>query len=516
LSEKQITSLDRMLRAAAGIGAVSVTLVLLLHRSVEPDVLQRYSLAYLVWLVTAVPAVVGGLWLALGGGSPRAGLRTLLGEGRLLALGLLFFLPPLLLLAWRYRLGCAREDLLRAVSILLLAVGYLLFALAIAGRRGRVRVFLAGSAIAFAVLDAVVLLFSPVFGGWVERSMGKSSITTLDVVGRREADSTRRLIDQPNAEFVYTGSAGAVREFEVAVRNNSQGFHDRERSIENPDGRTRIVVVGDSYVQSLEVLREESFPALLEDLLNRERDRFEVIPLARRDGGQEMECELLTEHGLSFDPDLVVLVSVPNDLLANDPDLRALATRSPRALLFPGLLVDRLLTGWLFRHAYLLNEKYRLGALAPQHWAYLDPTPEPIERAYQRTAEQLDRIVDAARGHGSDLLLTARRFQNVPRWLARYPGLREYSVDPDAHHDWMVDYTTSRGIHYVDNGPAFQEYYYEHPTGDPEQYTWPNDGHWRQPGHRIVAELLYQYLVENGLLGLGRRDEPSAEVTPGS
>lgn len=62
-------------------------------------------------------------------------------------------------------------------------------------------------------------------------------------------------------------------------RFNSHGFRDYERTYEKPDGVFRILILGDSYVEALQVALADSFPVLLESYLNRlpgDHPRFEV------------------------------------------------------------------------------------------------------------------------------------------------------------------------------------------------------------------------------------------------
>jgi len=51
-------------------------------------------------------------------------------------------------------------------------------------------------------------------------------------------------------------------------RYNSHGFRDYERSYEKPQGVYRIVVLGDSYIEGLQVELEKTFTAQLEKMLN--------------------------------------------------------------------------------------------------------------------------------------------------------------------------------------------------------------------------------------------------------
>ena len=53
------------------------------------------------------------------------------------------------------------------------------------------------------------------------------------------------------------------------VRINSHGFRDRERSYDKPEGTSRIVVLGNSWTEALQVPLEKTCPALLESDLQK-------------------------------------------------------------------------------------------------------------------------------------------------------------------------------------------------------------------------------------------------------
>jgi tetratricopeptide (TPR) repeat protein len=93
---------------------------------------------------------------------------------------------------------------------------------------------------------------------------------------------------------------------------NSHGQRDIDRQIEKPPGVRRILLLGDSVVESLEVVE-------LDDLMNRQLEmlyldgKTEVLNFGVNGYCTLAEVELLRTKGLKFDPDLVVLVFVAND-----------------------------------------------------------------------------------------------------------------------------------------------------------------------------------------------------------
>src|SRR5262249_30743398 len=96
-----------------------------------------------------------------------------------------------------------------------------------------------------------------------------------------------------------------------------------------PGGRFRILVLGDSYTEGLQV--DAPFPRLLEERLNAgagEASRFEVLNAGVSGWSTDNELLYFDEDGWKYRADLVLLVfNTGNDVLEND---HALITRMQR------------------------------------------------------------------------------------------------------------------------------------------------------------------------------------------
>ena len=97
---------------------------------------------------------------------------------------------------------------------------------------------------------------------------------------------------------------------------NSAGLRDRELPFARPGGSTRILVLGDSVAFGFGVRGEETFSRLLEARLNAgPGGRYEVINAGVVGYNTVQERIMLQDLGLRYEPNLVVLVFVVNDLL---------------------------------------------------------------------------------------------------------------------------------------------------------------------------------------------------------
>lgn len=91
-------------------------------------------------------------------------------------------------------------------------------------------------------------------------------------------------------------------------RTNSLGFRDKERSFEKSQGTFRIVVLGSSIGMGAGVAQEETYPAVLERLLNERGPRpYEVINLSMAGYNVDRMAETLERFGLRYQPDLILV-----------------------------------------------------------------------------------------------------------------------------------------------------------------------------------------------------------------
>lgn len=119
----------------------------------------------------------------------------------------------------------------------------------------------------------------------------------------------------PNEGFRYVNK----------IRWNSEGFFDHDHSFEKPGNTYRIVVIGDSYVEALQVPLVATFHKLLEAALNKEArfksdtaPKFQVIALGNSGAGQEENNEVLKQLAIRFHPDMVMMTLCSNDFCDDD------------------------------------------------------------------------------------------------------------------------------------------------------------------------------------------------------
>ena len=127
----------------------------------------------------------------------------------------------------------------------------------------------------------------------------------------------------PGAELRHTNRL----EFWTVSRANSLGFLDREPpSPERAAASCHVAVIGDSFVEAMEVPVDDKFHVRLEALAARELPHLDVTTSAFGQPwtAQVQQLPFYDEYARLLRPELLVLVFVPNDLRDNSPILRAM------------------------------------------------------------------------------------------------------------------------------------------------------------------------------------------------
>ena len=359
----------------------------------------------------------------------------------------------------------------------------------------------------------------------------------------------------PNASgwWVNIDSPG---EFQTYVHINSKGLRDQEYSYEKPSKEFRILVLGDSFVDALEVPLEDSFQEVLEARLNEWQDRpLKVINGGVWGYGNDLELLFYRLEGYKYQPDLVLLAFQPtSDVLENHREMETQymgRVYKPFFVLNNGELeltnwpfpVESVespppqgpvehVKAWLASHSRFYHVaghfiKRRLGSLAgvlrgigimdPSERntvangipmaAYLyavDYTPQ-WEEAWAVTkaiVAQLNREVSANGGRLVVLLLPDRYQVEDDYWASEqqmYPAMQEGEWDLDKPNGIMHQFLTQEGIPALEMLDEFRARAQE--TGRPLYYS--KDGHWNVEGHHLAGELLAKKLCQEGLIPCG-------------
>jgi lysophospholipase L1-like esterase len=115
---------------------------------------------------------------------------------------------------------------------------------------------------------------------------------------------------RPNTVFWHTSPDGRWK-FVI----NANGFrNDLDIANEKPAGTVRVLSIGDSHTQGFEVHQDRTFSAVVERYLRDHGINAEVMNAGVSGFSNAEELIFLTEEGIKYSPDVVVLGFFSNDL----------------------------------------------------------------------------------------------------------------------------------------------------------------------------------------------------------
>ena len=136
------------------------------------------------------------------------------------------------------------------------------------------------------------------------------------------------LLGKPNTEVYSTNYI----DFWTVSQTNSLGFLDREPiSPDQAAAGCHITVMGDSFVEAVEVPIADKFHVLLESLAARQLPRLDITTSAFgwRGTGQIAQLSFYDEYARELRPKVLVLVASPDDFVDNSQTLSAIEDVMP-------------------------------------------------------------------------------------------------------------------------------------------------------------------------------------------
>lgn len=104
-------------------------------------------------------------------------------------------------------------------------------------------------------------------------------------------------------------------EFDVRYEINALGLRDDPMtSPKKPDGKSRVLMLGDSFVLGYTVNRTDLFVDVLEDWWRAEGRNVDVVNAGTEGWSTDQEVAWFEANGAAFEPDVVVLFPYQNDL----------------------------------------------------------------------------------------------------------------------------------------------------------------------------------------------------------
>jgi hypothetical protein len=318
-------------------------------------------------------------------------------------------------------------------------------------------------------------------------------------------------------------------EFTVPVQINTQGRRDLERPIEKPAGSERILLLGDSFVEAMQVPIESTFARKLEAALTQPNAPVEVLSMGVSGYGTASQYLWYREHGSAFKPDVVLLSFYPgNDVRNNSPTLeaslppqydaagklqrvgnggkgasdgtRGLLGRSEAYRYFRKFLLTRQpqvaerLADWGLLNRAALRPVPLVDGVPLDYWIYAADPPPQWREAWRHTEYLLDALRQAVEADGAKLIVmvvTAREQIYPADWeqlLQTYPAMQKVAWDVNGPERHVLDWCARTGVACIQLSPTFLT------QRDQERLHFHFDGHWTAAGHALAAQTVANYL----------------------
>ena len=263
------------------------------------------------------------------------------------------------------------------------------------------------------------------------------------------------------------------------VEYNNDGFRDHTYSLLKPDNVFRILVIGDSQtfghgINSL----EDTFPKLLEFYLNEGTRgfRFEVLNFALPGWNTDTHVQSFFKKGLSYQPDLILLVYYHNDIQAS-PQMKCKSTDVDLFSSMHGLkkIINKSLVYRVLK--FRINRGMEQIGIKPTF-------TQCRQRIYDSRSWNMETLY-------LDFLFHTTQKQNIHFMMAILPVLfnLEKNYPLDFAHAQLKEYCNDRNIFCID---LFDEVFKS--TRTDEVIISKSDRHLNKTGTKLVAKSLFKHL----------------------
>ncbi len=337
--------------------------------------------------------------------------------------------------------------------------------------------------------------------------------------------------------------------FRQELTFNSLGMHDTEHSLEKSADSFRILWLGDSFIQAVQVSETETAHQVLEDHLNQQQSngqpKVEVLSSGVINWGTNQQLIYYREQGRLYEPDLVLLAFyIGNDFSDNLPGnvvttsgfncyapYFALCndTLNPTPLTYaPGISdlqnnCSALRRGWinmvgrLFHYSRLYQQveplivanypRRQFGTKLPSAFSalYFPSSEDEMEQAWQITQAMLAQLKQEVEADGKQFAVVLISPDIIVRLGVLSPTeqaavLKDDPILADAQADRpnqrLSAFLHNQNIPFIDLTPAM----IEHLATNPTPLYILGEGHWTVEGNRVAGKVVAQWLTTNNLL----------------
>ncbi len=351
-------------------------------------------------------------------------------------------------------------------------------------------------------------------------------------------------LGKPNHKGVNSSS-----EYTLSFHLNSKGMYDTEHALEKEDGVFRILIMGDSFTQAMQVDEPLTAHQQLEDMLNERLGSpdhlYEVVNTGVSSWGTAQELVYYQEQGQLYQPDLVLLLFfIGNDVENNIPghansinDFNCFAPYFPlcdgELDLEPWYYVPGIDPAWgscsstrklvtsgisffqqnshLFAHLEPLLISYKPRRMYGKEFGfplaalYRPEQSEEEKYGWEVTEALLTQFNSEVKANGSDFAVALIGPQQVV-WLSQFtesqlqafnesdPLLVDTDMTKPNRH--ITAFLQSQNIPMLD----LQQPMIDFTAATGAELYLQLDGHWTAEGNRVAAQFMTEWLINSELV----------------
>jgi len=328
-----------------------------------------------------------------------------------------------------------------------------------------------------------------------------------------------------NKEGWFLPSGGCTGEFATYVKINSKGLRDYEHEYSKPENVTRVLILGDSFMEGFQVELNQTFAKRLEALFSNSENKKEIEIINAGTGGYGTDNELLfyKYEGYKYMPDIVILFFFGgNDPIdnyyrlnlkrsinvnSNNETLESLYTQKPFFIIKNGKLILKnfpssyskettTIIKDLFRDCRLcFLIKHLLTKIASSN--NINKSMEVLNKLYDKeynseyitawkiTEKLLDEIKDVVEKNNSKFLVVY-----IPRKEEIGQGRLGNNFYIKKVQNMFLNICKTNNLTCINLSPYFEKIF----QTTQQKLYYDCDGHWNSYGHELAAKIIFKYI----------------------
>jgi lysophospholipase L1-like esterase len=301
---------------------------------------------------------------------------------------------------------------------------------------------------------------------------------------------------------------GITSEIQGRYRINQAGWNSIHEYVEKKENTTRIAVIGDSYVQALQVNVEDAFPNIIEKTLVTEGVSAEVYSFGISGAPLSQYLQIMRYVASSYRPDIVIVNIAHNDI---DESLEGRTTayflrfRETPAHQYVHLVPSPYEPNWVRR---VMGYSAVVRFLAVQ--MALQERLATLRRMFRQDAVQQNVKVSGLLPEERLRGITRHVFMEYKQLADQYRFRLLLVIDTPRHFVYQhqdprkvslyrlneIVYSAAHDIELpmIDMTDYFIKDYRKHHM----RFEFRNDGHWNTTGHRVVGKTIAHHLIVQG------------------